>query len=451
MDMQNWLGLNGRFLVFYSILACLFISACGTQEEYGTDLIPPGWNDSLQMTDTLTVLAYCTPDDTLQMNGVDFGIIGQFNDPVFGQTNALFYSNLSVASPVQSYGPNPEIDSVLLYLKFADFYGKNTKLRSLMKFEVFELTNEMAEPPAGGYTVYNTNFPVNPLPLGVLETAPLFPVEGTEGTVLKIRLNPTLGTRFLEEDSLNASNIKSILKGIMVRATCLTPGTGNGALMRFQLNSTVSGIRIYYRTANQSGQVVRTTTASSSALHVNSVSYDRSSANPDLIQKLQDTQFDYSVQPNLYIQPFQGIRVAISIPGLDSLKKAGPMVVNRAELIIPVAEDDPEFGRPNSLIVYQLNEQGQFQLLSDVLFADQYNLSLSTFFGGFYDANKKEYRFRITRHIHEILNGSLPNKTLWLDYSITNKNSSLPRVVLRGPKDPQNKLRIELSLTSIQD
>jgi hypothetical protein len=120
-------------------------------------------------------------------------------------------------------------------------------------------------------------------------------------------------------------------------------------------------------------------------------------------------------------------------------------------LIIPVAEEAPEFGRPSSLILYMLNDKGQFQLLPDVLFADQYNLSLSTFFGGFYDAEKKEYRFRITRHIHEILNGSNPNKTIWLDYSLTNKSSSLPRVVLRGPKDPQNKLRIELSLTSIQD
>lgn len=435
----------------YFLIGSLFFLSCGTQEEYGTELIPPGWNDSLQMTDTLGILAYCSLDDTLRMDGVDYGILGQFSDPVFGQTNALFYSNLSVASPVQSYGPEPEIDSVVLFLKFSDYYGKNTKLRSLMRFEVFELTDEMPEPPSEGYSMYNTNFSVQPQALGSLETAPLFPVEGTDGAVLKIRLDPSLGTRFLQEDSLNSSNIRSIVKGIMVQASCLTAGVGNGALMRFQLNSTVSGIRIYYHTANQAGQVVRTTTASSSALHVNSVSYNRNSAYPDLVQKLQNPQFDYSTDPNLYIQPFQGIRVALSIPGLDSLKNTGPKVVNRAELIVPVAEEAPEFGRPNSLILYMLNDQGQFQLLSDVLFADQYNLSLSTFFGGFYDANKKEYRFRITRHIHEILNGSQSNKTLWLDYSITNKNSSLPRVVLRGPKDPQNKLRIELSLTAIQD
>jgi len=449
--MQNGHSPHRHFLFFFLLLPTLFVPSCGTNEDYGTELIPPGWNDSLLMTDTLTVLAYCAPDDTLQMNAVDYGIVGQFYDPVFGQTNALVYSNLSVASPVQSYGPNPQIDSVLLYLKFADFYGKNTKLRSLMRFEVFEVTDEMPEPPTNGYTVYNTNFPINSIPLGSLETAPLFPVEGTDGTVLKIRLDATLGTRFLQEDSLNAGNINSILKGIMVRATCLTPGSGNGALMRFQLSSTVSGIRIYYHTDNQTGQVVRTTTAGSTALHVNSVAYDRTSANPDLVQKLQNPQFDYSIEPNLYVQPFQGIRVALNIPGLDSLKKLGPVVVNRAELIFPVAEDEPEFGLPNSLILYQLNELGQFQLLSDVLFADQYNLSLSSFFGGFYDATKKEYRFRISRHVHEILNGNLPNETLWLDYSITNKNSSLPRVVLRGPNDPQNKLRIELSLTPIQD
>ncbi len=449
--MQKVRGRCRPYVAIGMFISSLMFYSCGTQEEYGTDLIPSEWNDALQMTDTLSVGAYCTEDDTLKMNGVDFGVIGQFNDPVFGQTNALFYSNLSVASPVQSYGPEPIIDSVVLFLKFADYYGKNTKLRSLMRFEVFELSNEMPEPPAEGYTVYNTQFPVHSQALGSIETAPLFPIAGTEGAVLKIRLDPALGTRFLQADSLNASNIRSIIKGIMVRATCLSSGTGNGALMRFQLNSTVSGIRIYYRTANQAGQVVRTTTASSTALHVNSVSYDRNLANPDLVQKLQNPQFDYTLAPNLYIQPFQGVRVALTIPGLDSLQKMGPKVVNRAELIVPVAEESPEFGRPNSLILYMLNEQGQFQLLPDVLFADQYNLSLSTFFGGFYDASKKEYRFRITRHIHEILNGSQPNKTLWLDYSISNKNSSLPRVVLRGPKDPQNKLRIELSLTAIQD
>jgi hypothetical protein len=438
-------------LRFSTLLCVWLIVSCGTQEDYGTELVPPSWNDSLQMTDTLSVFAWCSEDDTLRMDGVDFGVLGQFSDPIFGQTSAHFYTDLSVASPVQSYGPSPEIDSVVLFLKFSDFYGKNTKLRSLMRFEVFEIIEDMPAPPTGGYTTFNTSFPVYPQALGIKETAPLFPNEGTDGLVLKIRLNPALGTRFLEKDSLNSGNIRSILKGLKVQATCLSAGIGNGALMRFQLNSTVSGIRIYYHTANQSGQVVRVTTASSSALHVNSVTHDRSLAVPDLIQKLQNAQFDYSAAPNLYIQPFQGIRVALNIPGLDSLKNMGPMVVNRAELIVPVAEDAPEFGRPNSLIIYTLNDQGQFQLLSDVLFADQYNLSLSTFFGGFYDANKKEYRFRITRHIHEILNGSLPNKTLWLDYSITNKNSNLPRVVLRGPQDPQNKLRIELSLTSIKD
>jgi len=433
------------------LVALLLLPACGTNEKYGIDLIPQGWNDSLQMTDTLTVSAYCSPDDTLRMDGVEFGILGHLEDPIFGTTSAHLYTNLSVASPVQSYGPEPEIDSIVLFLKFADYYGNNTKLRSLMRFEVFEVLSDMPEPPAGGYNAYNTSFPIDAQPLGVLETAPLFPIEGTEGALLKIRLNPNLGTRFLQADSLNSSNIRSILKGLKVQATLLSPGSGNGALMRFQLSSTVSGIRIYYHTANQAGQVVRTTTSGSTSLHVNAVSYNRTAAQPDLIQKIQNPQFDYSQAPNLYIQPLQGIRIALNIPGLDSLKNTGPKIVNRAELIIPVAEEAPEFGRPSSLILYMLNDKGQFQLLPDVLFADQYNLSLSTFFGGFYDAEKKEYRFRITRHIHEILNGSNPNKTIWLDYSLTNKSSSLPRVVLRGPKDPQNKLRIELSLTSIQD
>ncbi len=126
--MQKVRGRCRPYVAIGMFISSLMFYSCGTQEEYGTDLIPSEWNDALQMTDTLSVGAYCTEDDTLKMNGVDFGVIGQFNDPVFGQTNALFYSNLSVASPVQSYGPEPIIDSVVLFLKFADYYGRNTKL-----------------------------------------------------------------------------------------------------------------------------------------------------------------------------------------------------------------------------------------------------------------------------------------------------------------------------------
>ena len=65
--MQNGHSPHRHFLFFFLLLPTLFVPSCGTNEDYGTELIPPGWNDSLLMTDTLTVLTYCAPDDTLQM------------------------------------------------------------------------------------------------------------------------------------------------------------------------------------------------------------------------------------------------------------------------------------------------------------------------------------------------------------------------------------------------
>jgi hypothetical protein len=96
-----------HFGIAIALAALLLLPACGTNEKYGIDLIPQGWNDSLKMTDTLTVSAFCSPDDTLRMDGVEYGILGQFEDPIFGTTSAHLFTNLSVASPIQSYGPEP--------------------------------------------------------------------------------------------------------------------------------------------------------------------------------------------------------------------------------------------------------------------------------------------------------------------------------------------------------
>ena len=88
----------------------------------------------------------------------------------------------------------------------------------------------------------------------------------------------------------------------------------------------------------------------------------------------------------------------------------------------------------------KLDENGDLYFLTD------YTIG-ATYFGGFYNESKKEYRFNISKHIQEILNGEI------IDYGLIlipdKRQMTANRVVLNGPESSNNKLRLELIYTKL--
>jgi len=433
-------------LVCLSILALI---ACSADQDYGTGLVPDDQFLNGTLVDTFEIKAQVVNDDTIRMDEAGVGILGQSYDPIFGKCNAGFYTNFSVASPVLSYGPNPKIDSVVLVLQYEDLYGNRTKLFGYQTVKVYELLEPIPDPPAEGFTNFNTNFAISNLPVGERGFAPIFPLQGTDGRLFRIRLDNSLGQRFLDAESLNNSNIEDILKGLYL--SCEAPGQqpGEGALIKFNTQAAVSGVYVYYKTDNQANQLVRTTSSGNGNITINQSEYDRSTARSDLQNKLAQADFNYQNQPDLYIQPLQGLRIFVEIPHLLELKKLGNIVINRAELMVPIDLDaSKDYPLPATLITYYPKANGDYGLFSDINGIG--NTGVELFYDGIYRSSLGGYRFRITQHVQDLLAGDIgPDPGFYIDHSITGKNESFSRLVVRGPYDPETPMKLSIIYTLV--
>ena len=71
---------------------------------------------------------------------VRYALLGSMNDPVFGLTQAGFYTQFRFTSAGQNFGSAPILDSVVLQLSLASIYGDTTTLQTV---HVYQLTDSI--------------------------------------------------------------------------------------------------------------------------------------------------------------------------------------------------------------------------------------------------------------------------------------------------------------------
>ncbi|HEY0771947.1 MAG TPA: DUF4270 family protein, partial [Sphingobacteriaceae bacterium] len=106
-----------------TLLISLFIlSACNNPDNIGLE-VDPDYAINGTLVDTATIISRTVPEDTVQTTSLGKYPMGYMNDPVFGTTEANIALSLSLPSNNQTFGTNPVLDSAVLVLKYADFYG----------------------------------------------------------------------------------------------------------------------------------------------------------------------------------------------------------------------------------------------------------------------------------------------------------------------------------------
>jgi hypothetical protein len=144
----------------------------------------------------------------------------------------------------------------------------------------------------------------------------------------------------------------------------------------------------------------------------------------------------------LCLQGNAGIKTKIEFPYLVDAFKGKNIVINRAELVITnMLPDETSLKNPDKLTLLYIDESGKSNLMLDNLYMDD------TFFGGTYDKNRQEYRFRITHHLRSILNGQMPNNGIYLKVADPAINSSRLKFYGTESVDLSKRLRLEVSYT----
>jgi hypothetical protein len=125
-----------------SFYSCDESSVVGLDVQPTTDLLNVGFQDTTSLR-TRTIA-----EDTLRTDEevIATALIGKYIDPVFGETSAELYSQLSLSTVISTFGVNPVCDSVVVWLAYDASYYYGSRERKPQTLTVSELTDAI---PAG--------------------------------------------------------------------------------------------------------------------------------------------------------------------------------------------------------------------------------------------------------------------------------------------------------------
>lgn len=417
------------------------------EEDLGLDLLP---GDPLGLVlDTSTLHAFTFADTAVRTSGLTRNVLGSYLDKEFGAVKAGIVVQLRLATNNVGSGQDTSglvADSLVLALGFD---GVNYAYGNLdpQVFQVFELDTLLSID-----STYHTDDvpPVIPIDLCADRGGRITP-DPFNGPViagdtllpqLRIRLADDLAGRFLDAfgtpDLADNTAFLSFFNGLHIKVD-------NGAQLPFQqgilyfgLLNGASKATLYYHDENNEPEQLRTLDLliSSSSVRYTVAEHDHDQALvPGLLQALADT-----VAPavHTYVQTLGGLRTAVRFPHLMEYAGTG-RVLAKAELVVPVAGTNNGFQPPpTQLFIFRKDSLGQDAFLPDQLtgFAS---------IGGGYDSALREYRFNITRYVHSVLTGALPNTGVELVCGSNGVTAN--RAVLKGPAATDG-IRLRLTFTT---
>lgn len=437
------------FILLISSLLLLF-SACKKDESIiGLELQDGNALLGTQFSDTTTISAYSVREDSIITTRLANNVLGFVNDPIFGRTQAGIYTQFDLSGSGITFPNNAQLDSVVLTLQYAGFFGDTTSPTTIKVYELSERLDRntvyyshSSLQTKGENLTYSSDYQ-----LFLKPTSQTMEDTNVKNPHIRIRLSDQFGTeRLLHNPSLsdNAA-FQNDFKGLYIVSEGAN-GTGNLAYVN--LIGALSGITIYYHDDLATGKKYTFSISSTNCTFFNF--YDHFSYN-SAAQSLRNqiVNLDYThCKDELYLQGTSGVKVHLDFPYLKQAFKDKKVVFNKAELVISNLSDDvaTHFFPPSDLGLQLVRSDHSIGYLPD----DEIYTS-TNYFGGTYDTEKKEYRFRITKYVQQaILSQTTDNG---INIVVSGAGNRANRLVLVGtnPNDlllTEKRLRLELSYTN---
>jgi len=363
-------------------------------------------------------------DTKIRVDRPKYNLLGSFNDPVFGRTDASFVAQFRLPF-YRAFLPTAAIDSAVLIMTYKTIYGDTVSSQNLQVYELASSLNYEAK--------YLSSFNVGNLaatePIGTGNFIPKFRTDSTKvdttTQVIRVRLKNSFGSSLLGIDSLNLASsdlFLNVFKGLYIRSTPISrKGTLVSIINAPMANTTESNPRIflYYHDAKSDTRSYGCEITTNSA---NVASYVHDYSNAKFYTNLNKENNTDSL---IYIQPTGGIKSKILVPSLSTWKDSANYAINKATLTFhadTIMSDSRRYEMPKRLYL-------TLDSLGTEIFPADTKLS-SSYYGGFYDATTATYSFNVTQHLQQIITGKKQNYAFYLVQS--ERNFSAKRVVLKG-------------------
>lgn len=434
-----------HFILVSLLLLIGFASCKKTPQQIGESLLPDSSNIQVEFSGSQNIIAEVQRIDSLSTKSAALALVGDLNDPHFGNSNLSFYTQIGLTSNSLQWGEGATTDSIVMQMLYSGYYGDTLTPLTL---RIHEVTQDMAGDSAIYYsnTSYEVgeewaNYTFTPRP----KTKTFINGTDTIGyNVLQIPIDVALGDKFMEGDFASNTDFLNYFKGL--RFSC-EPVAGTGSICYFNLLNTKSYMRVYYH--NDYDTTFYDFNVSDKYIRFNHFDHDYSAAQAPII--FNDTATEY-----LYAQSTAGVRTKLVFPNLAQWAKDmnTNVLVNEAKLILTgandlingVTNDTTIFNQPVQLVVVKANADGSYGILQDQLVGTSY-------FGGYYDPKTDQVWFRISEYVQDLIlaGPDAENNGLYI-YTYAGAYNAR-RWIFHAPNSPidEYKMKLELIYSRIDD
>ncbi len=432
-------------ILFLAFAALLLIQSCDEHDEVGMDLykMDGRYEVLMESLDTLTLKAITSFDDSVGMSLGATNILGVIDDPVFGKSRTSIYTETRLTSNNLSLGESPVLDSVhLVFAYTGHYYGR---LETFQTIRVYELSENFPEKD----TLYsNLVIPHHP---GVINRDPAghyfrpAPKDSVmvdtiiQAPQIRIPLSDAFGQKLIDasgtETFENVSNYLDKFKGLYI--TVDDEPDGIGSKYRIDMLAHMSAIELYYKNEGEDQQQMQRFLINEfcrRTTRVEHFGYD----NAHEVLRAQVKEGDQETTDSLlFLHSLGLLRANIYIPHLEYVSDIPRMLINKAELVVPVAEEfiTEDFPAPENLLLLRIRDDGNLGYLEDYMIGRDY-------FGGNFDAGNMHYTFNISKYLQLVLEGYYPNDGLAL--LVAGASVDMSRIVLHGPGRTEDPVRLNI-------
>lgn len=338
---------------FFVFLLSILSTACTrvSTSELGLGLLPS--LDAINTKDTIIEVETETVDmpDSLKIYGSDLHILGELNnDPLFGKTKATMYFQLLPGFFPFYFPGNKDsitIDSAVLIVKYAGFYGDSTRPVKINLHQIDPAT------PLDISKYYPANYPevfgirtgaalANPVTvdLAKLKDSVINRYEASNYQI-RIKLLDRVANMFIKDFDSNGAykNDTTLRQYFPGFALTVDPTANNNVLLKINMTDTNTKLALYYRSTYLPAGTIGTVDTTVKYMRFSlSANGDANFIKRNRTGSEANNHMNGNTNDSLvYVQASPGTAVKIKIP---AIKTFANKLIHRAELIAEQVPDD---------------------------------------------------------------------------------------------------------------
>lgn len=414
----------------------ILTTSCRKSNFIGEELLPEEDFLNSERVDTFRIVTYTDLSDSLVTSQNIFYALGSINSDTYGHASAGIYTQVKLPTNNLYFGESPVLDSVVITLDYSGYYGDTNALHTV---NVYRLYDKMQ---SGRLYFSDTRFRSLPVPIGRkanfkadLRDSIMLADSSVYDPHLRITLFNGIGQSIIGLDSTvleNDTTFSNFLQGIYITPDT-TAGFSNG-VMYFDMNSALSGFRVYYHNSEADSL---STVFPFTGVKTNYFTHSYPTTSPVFSAlTAPDTTYGDLVS---YVQGFGGLRTIVKLPTIKNLQDVS---INKAELTLTATvSDGRSFAPPPKIQLFQLDSLQHnfyyFALYSietySTIMDDNYGTKDvgGTVVRGVSETGRiiYQYKYIITQQLQEIIEGSIENNGFAL---VCQPGNRIPNAVTLG-------------------